>query len=90
MKDVQSKEESKKGEVSQTERGIMPSMDLAKDFDDWNKSIFEDYSRIDQGMDKRFREFSDLMLKNRQRQLEDFRKSFEQTPSAKALKQEEQ
>ena len=88
MRDVQSKEEIKKGgEVSQSaERGIMPSMDLWKDFDDWYKSIFEDYSKIDQEMDRRFREFSDVMNKNRQRQLSEFKKVFEQTPSAKALK----
>ena len=88
MRDVQSKDEIKKGgEVSQSaERGIMPSMDLWKDFDDWYKSIFEDYSKIDQEMDRRFREFSDVMNKNRQRQLQEFKKVFEQTPSAKALK----
>jgi len=59
MKDIQSKEESKKGEVSQSERGIIPSQDLWKDFDDWYKSIFEDYSRIDQEMDRRFKDFSE-------------------------------
>ena len=90
MKDVQSKEELKKGEVSQSERGIIPSLDLWKDFDDWYKSIFEDYSRIDQEMDRRFKDFSEQMMKNRNRQLEEFRKTFELTPSAKALKQEEQ
>jgi hypothetical protein len=87
MKDVQSKEEVKKGETM--EGGIMPRMDLWKDFDDWHKSIFDDFSKIDQEMDRRFRDFSDMINKNRERQLEDFRKTFEQTPSAKALKQEE-
>jgi hypothetical protein len=75
MKDVQSKEESKKGET--IEGGIMPRMDLWKDFDDWHKSIFDDFSKIDQEMDIRFRNFSDMMNKNRERQLEDFRKIFE-------------
>lgn len=87
MKDVQSKEESKKGET--LEGGIMPRMNLWKDFDDWHKSIFDDFSKIDQEMDSRFREFSDMINKNRERQLEEFRKIFDQTPSAKALKQEE-
>jgi hypothetical protein len=45
MKDVQSKEEVKKGETM--EGGIMPRMDLWKDFDDWHKSIFDDFSKID-------------------------------------------
>lgn len=75
MKDVQSKEESKKGE--NIEGGIMPRMDLWKDFDEWYKSIFDDFSKIDQEMDIRFRNFSDMMNKNRERQLEDFRKIFE-------------
>jgi hypothetical protein len=75
MKDVQSKEESKKGEAM--EGGIMPRMDLWKDFDDWHKSIFDDFSKIDLEMDSRFREFSDMINKNRERQLEDFRKIFE-------------
>jgi hypothetical protein len=75
MKDVQSKEESKKGEAM--EGGIMPRMDLWKDFDDWHKSIFDDFSKIDLEMDSRFREFSDMISKNRERQLEDFRKIFE-------------
>lgn len=87
MKEVQSKEETKKGESM--EGGIMPRMDLWKDFDDWYKSIFDDFSRIDQEMDRRFREYSESIFKNRERQLEEFRKIFEQTPSAKALKQEE-
>ncbi len=43
--------------ASGLEGGIMPRMDLWKDFDDWHKSIFEDFSRIDQEMDRRFREF---------------------------------
>ena len=68
MKDVQSKEETKKGE--NLEGGIMPKMDLWKDFDDWYKSIFDDYSKIDQEMDRRFRDFSEMMNKNRERQLE--------------------
>ncbi len=87
MRDVQSKEEVKKGETM--EGGIMPRMDLWKDFDDWYKSIFDDFSKIDQEMDRRFRDFSEMMNKNRERQLEDFKRIFEQTPSAKALKQEE-
>lgn len=68
MKDVQSKEETKKGE--NLEGGIMPKMDLWKDFDDWYKSIFDDYSKIDQEMDRRFRDFSEMMNKNREHQLE--------------------
>ena len=40
--------------ASGLEGGIMPRMDLWKDFDDWYKSIFEDFSRIDQEMDRRF------------------------------------
>ena len=68
MKDVQSKEETKKGE--NLEGGIMPKMDLWKDFDDWYKSIFDDYSKIDQEMDRRFRDFSEMMNKNRERPLE--------------------
>jgi len=87
MRDVQSKEEVKKGETM--EGGIMPRMDLWKDFDDWHKSIFDDFSKIDTEMDRRFRDFSEMINKNRERQLEDFKKIFEQTPSAKALKQEE-
>lgn len=75
MKDVQSKEESKKGET--LEGGIMPRMNLWKDFDDWHKSIFDDFSKIDQEMDSRFREFSDMINKNRERQLEEFRKIFD-------------
>jgi hypothetical protein len=52
------------GGASGLEGGIMPRMDLWKDFDDWYKSIFEDFSRIDQEMDKRFRDFSESMFKN--------------------------
>ena len=87
MQDVQTKEESKKGETF--EGGIMPRMDLWKDFDDWYKSIFDDFSKIDQEMDRRFRDFSESMNKNRERQLEEFRKFFDKTASAKAIKQEE-
>jgi len=90
MKDVSGsnvqKEETKKqgGEtgVSPTgssglEGGIMPRMDLWKDFDDWYKSIFEDFSRIDQEMDRRFRDFNDSMFKNQERQIEEFKKEME-------------
>jgi hypothetical protein len=45
----------------------MPKMDLWKDFDDWYKSIFEDFSTIDREMDKRFRDFSESMFKNQER-----------------------
>jgi len=87
MKDVSGsnvqKEETKKqgGETgvssSGLEGGIMPRMDLWKDFDDWYKSIFEDFSRIDQEMDRRFRDFSEPMFKNQERQIEEFRKEME-------------
>ena len=88
MKDqsnVQKEEvKSKSGEVSESPRGasgleggIMPRMDLWKDFDDWYKSIFEDYSRIDQEMDRRFRDFSDTMFKNQELQIEEFKKEME-------------
>jgi hypothetical protein len=71
------KEEKKEGSTLATsgsttgsstlEGGIMPRMDLWKDFDDWYKSIFEDFSTIDKEMDKRFRDFSDSMFKNQER-----------------------
>lgn len=55
----------------------MPRMDLWKDFDDWYKSIFEDFSRIDQEMDRRFRDFSDTMFKNQELKIEEFKKEME-------------
>ncbi len=55
----------------------MPRMELWKDFDDWYKSIFEDFSHIDQEMDRRFRDFSDIMFKNQERQIEEFKKEME-------------
>jgi hypothetical protein len=73
---IQKEETKKQGDVgvsptgsSGLEGGFMPRMDLWKDFDDWYKSIFEDFSRIDQEMDRRFRDFSDSMFKNQERQL---------------------
>jgi hypothetical protein len=90
MKDVSKMEESKR-DVSSTsgssmEGGIMPRKDLWKDFDDWYKSIFEDYSKIDQEMDRRFREFSDLINKNRERQLDDFRKEMDRSNQQRSIK----
>jgi hypothetical protein len=93
MKDVSKQEETKKNVSSLSgaggssmEGGIMPRMDLWKDFDDWYKSIFEDYSRIDQEMDRRFREFSEVINKNRERQIEEFRKEMERLNQQRAIK----
>lgn len=77
MKKTLSKEEAKQEGGVGMEGGIMPRQDLWKDFDDWYKSIFEDYSRLDQEMDRRFRDFSDMMFKNQERQIESFRKEME-------------
>ena len=74
MRDL-SKEEGKQGE------GELSREFLWKDFEDWSRSMWQDYSRIDQEMDRRFRDFSDLMFKNRQRMLEDFKRDFEQRPA---------
>ena len=69
MKDVSKKtEEIKKGE--QTSQS---GMDIWRDFDEWNRNIFGDYSRIESEMDRRFRDFSDLMLRNRERTREELR-----------------
>lgn len=48
-------------------------MDIWRDFDEWNRNIFGDYSRIESEMDRRFRDFSDLMLRNRERTREELR-----------------
>jgi hypothetical protein len=96
-KDQPMKEETsqvKRGTKEETkmeglEGGIMPRGYLWKDFDDWYKSIFEDYSKIDQEMDRRFREFSDMMFKNQERQIEQFKKEMErQQQQWKKLEQE--
>ena len=63
--------------ASGLEGGIMPRMDLLKDFDDMQKSIFEDFSHIDQEMDRRFRNFSDTMFKNQELQIQEFKKEME-------------
>jgi hypothetical protein len=72
-----SKEEAKMAGVSESERGLLPREDLWKDFDDWYKSIWEDFSLIDREIDRRFRDFSNMMFENRRRQIEDFRKEME-------------
>lgn len=68
-------EESKEG-------GMIPTENIWKDFDDWYKSIWSDFSRIDQEIDRRFKEYSDFMFKNRQMQLEDIKR--DQKPQIKA------
>lgn len=60
-------EESKEG-------GMIPSENMWKDFDDWSKTIFSDFNKIDHEIDRRFKDYSDFMNKNRQMQLEDIRK----------------
>lgn len=74
MKDL-SKEEGKLGE------GELSTESLWKDFEDWSRTMWQDYSRIDQEMDRRFRDFSELMNKNRQRMLEEFKRDFQQRPA---------
>ena len=72
MKDesVKQREESKGTEMS-------TGFDMWKDFDEWNKSIFGDFSKIDQEIDRRFKDFSEMMEKNRLKQLEDFKRERE-------------
>lgn len=76
--------EMKGMEESKGNESILPTESLWKDFDDWYKSIWSDFGRIDQEIDRRFKEYSDFMFKNRQRQLEDFRKESEKKPQLKA------
>ena len=79
MKDVsgQQQKQMEESKAGQGESGMLPRGELWRDFDDWYKSIWEDYNRIDQEIERRFRDFSEMMFKNRQRQLEDFRREIE-------------
>ena len=77
MKDVSKEKEEVK---EHSDRGTLGHW---KDFDEMSRSIWDDYSRLDQEMDKRFRHFSDLMFKNRELQLEDFKREAEKKPMIK-------
>lgn len=57
-------------------------LDIFRDFDEWTKSIFEDYTRLDQEMDRRFREFRERMMVDQKKQIEQFKKEFESKPQA--------
>lgn len=63
------REEQKSGGGS--EGGFMH--DYFKEFDEMSKGLFGDFSKIDQEIERRFKDFSDTMEKNRQRQLQEFR-----------------
>jgi hypothetical protein len=51
-------------EESKREGGMMPSESLWGNVDDWYKSIWSDFQKIDQEMDRRFRDYSDFIFKN--------------------------
>ena len=65
-RDMGRREEQKSGEG-----GFLH--DYFKEFDEMSKSLFGDFSKIDQEIDRRFKEYSEMMEKNRQRQLQEFR-----------------
>ena len=64
-KDVQMKEEMKSGEIGTKKEGLFGN--LFRDRDDFQRSIWDDYSRIDRDMESRFKDFSDLIEQNRQK-----------------------
>ncbi len=73
MKEVSKEErqQQRSGGEEQKETGFMN--EWFKDFDEMSKSLFGDFSKIDQEIDRRFKDFSDMMEKNRQRQLQEFK-----------------
>lgn len=82
MKDESSRAGSTQMEESKQGGGMDIHRDfLSGEFNDWYKSIWEDFSKIDQDIDRRFRNFSDFMSKNQQKQLESFRREMDQRPA---------
>ncbi len=66
--------------MGERDRGSMFGWDLFRDFDRWQGSLWEDFSRMDREFDRRFKQFEREMFHNRQLQLEDFRNQMKQRP----------
>lgn len=71
MKEEQKTSESSGlfGRSTENKGGLFGS--VFKDIEDFQKSIWDDYSRIEHDMEKRFKEYSDLIEQNRQRQIQE-------------------
>lgn len=87
MKDETSRKVATTGREETKDTSVLPQS--FRFFEDWDRTIMEDFQRIDSEIDRRFRDFQDTMFRNRDLQLEDFRKDFQSRPKLTGLQKEE-